>query len=636
MNTNGTNVQQYGNNDSDAQSWLFIPYQPSQPIADGRYILLFTEDTGYEIDVPGDTGEIANHTNIHLWTDTAPSEFNSFDVIALSNGYYKIRHHASGKCLDVSEGLAKYKANVALFEDNDSITQQWAIVKNGTGYSLVSRCNGYMLDLPDGVTGQGKNVEVYPWLVNNKNQRWSFVHAEYRIHYMVSEGENTPEEQTKYYKTDLTLSSQVPTRDGYEFVCWEDILSLDENLNTDKYYPGDIYSLDESMELYPVWKQMRYDYTITYDANGGTGAPAAQHVTTQTATLSGVRPSRAHYTFMGWASGRNAEAADYQPGDTYRGGSSVTLYAVWKRNLEHLLVLPSVLTEIDREAFQGVAADAVVVPESVVSIGADAFDDVVIYGYSGSYAQTYAKAHNLTFIPITNQWVTEDAMPAGAHITDEKWTYTLTTTDTTTSTASSLAGWTQTGFECQKTGTGSWKYASYPSGFDTGSSLYNKYNKSALTSGETVTGDNTKRVVDSGSAFVTYIYWHWTFTDSLNSTSDNHNVLVEDGKKYNVATGSVTRDYIYFDAFEDTVDHGTWGPGTNGQINVDPMRYAWRDDLGDVSHWWWIFEVRQQTYTDYEKLFTYVKDESEILESSTEVTPADGVTNIQHWVKYGF
>ena len=93
---------------------------------------------------------------------------------------------------------------------------------------------------------------------------------------------------------------------------------------------------------------------------------------------------------------------------------------------------------------------------------------------------------------------------------------------------------------------------------------------------------------------------------------------------------------MYFDAFEDTVDHGTWGPGTSGQINVDPMRYAWRGVLGDVSHWWWIFEVRQQTYTDYQKLFTYVKEESENLESSTEVASGDDISNIQHWVKYGF
>ena len=99
---------------------------------------------------------------------------------------------------------------------------------------------------------------------------------------------------------------------------------------------------------------------------------------------------------------------------------------------------------------------------------------------------------------------------------------------------------------------------------------------------------------------------------------------------------NVYRDYVYFDAFEDDVDHGTWGPGTSGQINVAPMRYAWRNDRWDVSHWWWIFDVRQQTYTDYQKLFTYVKDESEILESDTVVTPGDGITNVQHWVKYAF
>ena len=71
-------------------------------------------------------------------------------------------------------------------------------------------------------------------------------------------------------------------------------------------------------------------------------------------------------------------------------------------------------------------------------------------------------------------------------------------------------------------------------------------------------------------------------------------------------------------------------------IDVAPMRYAWRGIADDASQWWWRFEVRQQTYTDYEKLFTYVRDNAEILESTTEVTPADGITNITHWVKYEF
>ncbi len=72
-------------------------------------------------------------------------------------------------------------------------------------------------------------------------------------------------------------------------------------------------------------------YTILYDANGGTGAPAAQTKTRGAAlTLSGVKPARDGYTFLGWAASKTAAAAQYQPGDRYSNDAGVTLYAVWE------------------------------------------------------------------------------------------------------------------------------------------------------------------------------------------------------------------------------------------------------------------------------------------------------------------
>lgn len=56
-------------------------------------------------------------------------------------------------------------------------------------------------------------------------------------------------------------------------------------------------------------------YTITYDANGGDGAPEAQTKTHGTAlTLSTMKPTRSGYTFQGWAESKTATAAQYQPG----------------------------------------------------------------------------------------------------------------------------------------------------------------------------------------------------------------------------------------------------------------------------------------------------------------------------------
>lgn len=79
-----------------------------------------------------------------------------------------------------------------------------------------------------------------------------------------------------------------------------------------------------------------YSHTVTYDANGGSNAPASQTKSTTTQnsfqqTLRNDVPTRDHYEFLGWALTSSATTAAYQPGGTYTFNSqNVTLYAVWK------------------------------------------------------------------------------------------------------------------------------------------------------------------------------------------------------------------------------------------------------------------------------------------------------------------
>ena len=72
-------------------------------------------------------------------------------------------------------------------------------------------------------------------------------------------------------------------------------------------------------------------HTITYNANGGSGAPSTQNVYVGSNTLSTTEPTRSGYQFLGWATSSSATSAEYQPGNTISVGSSnITLYAVWK------------------------------------------------------------------------------------------------------------------------------------------------------------------------------------------------------------------------------------------------------------------------------------------------------------------
>lgn len=71
-------------------------------------------------------------------------------------------------------------------------------------------------------------------------------------------------------------------------------------------------------------------HKVTYNANGGTGAPAAQTKWYGEAlTLSSAKPTRPNYVFQGWATSSGGAVA-YQPGGRYGSDANLTLYAVWK------------------------------------------------------------------------------------------------------------------------------------------------------------------------------------------------------------------------------------------------------------------------------------------------------------------
>ena len=106
--------------------------------------------------------------------------------------------------------------------------------------------------------------------------------------------------------------------------------------------------------------------TITYNANGGSGAPSSQNVSLScsgwstsstassasyscgssykptanttlyavwgkgTTTLSSTKPTRAGYTFLGWANDKNATSAEFQSGTKVSLKDNVTIYAIWK------------------------------------------------------------------------------------------------------------------------------------------------------------------------------------------------------------------------------------------------------------------------------------------------------------------
>lgn len=71
-------------------------------------------------------------------------------------------------------------------------------------------------------------------------------------------------------------------------------------------------------------------HTVSFNANGGTGAPGNQTKWYGSIlTLSTIKPTRTNYEFLGWSTSKTG-TVDYQSGGQYSADSDVTLYAVWK------------------------------------------------------------------------------------------------------------------------------------------------------------------------------------------------------------------------------------------------------------------------------------------------------------------
>ena len=171
----------------------------------------------------------------------------------------------------------------------------------------------------------------------------------YTVSYNANGGSGAPSNQTKQHDITLTLSSVKPTRDGYKFAGWG-TSATDTGV---KYSAGGQYTGNASITLYAIWTNVA-KLTLAYNANGGTGAPSSQtHLINTTSKISGVKPTRDKYVFLGWSTSSTATKATYiadgqYTNNSFTDGATVTLYAVWLKKS------PSIYINSSEHSFKSV------------------------------------------------------------------------------------------------------------------------------------------------------------------------------------------------------------------------------------------------------------------------------------------
>ena len=147
--------------------------------------------------------------------------------------------------------------------------------------------------------GMYRNQDVYMWLTEEKSDysNWN-----------TGEPNGLSEGRLKEYCTEILNTGENKGK-------WND-LNNDPKINI-----GIICEYDSIK-----------DYTLNYDANGGTNAP--EKITDQQDAIIKISkdtPICSGYEFIGWSTDKNATIAEYQPGSEIELTKDITLYAVWEK-----------------------------------------------------------------------------------------------------------------------------------------------------------------------------------------------------------------------------------------------------------------------------------------------------------------
>lgn len=161
---NGANIQIYQPNHSWAQKWYL---KPAKTLEDGEYTISAEEPTGGVVDIVGGASDAKDGTNVQVYAENS-TEAQKWKITYGDDGYYTIANLQSGKVLDVAGASLASGANVQIYYSNSTCAQKWIIAGDDTsGYKIYSACSGLALDT------YKNNLQIYN-ISDEKTQRWHF------------------------------------------------------------------------------------------------------------------------------------------------------------------------------------------------------------------------------------------------------------------------------------------------------------------------------------------------------------------------------------------------------------------------------------------------------------------------------
>ncbi|MBD9114720.1 hypothetical protein EGP95_02935, partial [bacterium] len=251
-------------------------------------------------------------------------------VKILADGSAKVDYYYERKELKVTfiNGSTRKEVKYLYGKENQAFTNNGF---NKTGYTLTGyseKENGSKnYEVTNTVTGEFIDTN-YP----SKTLYAVFTANTYKVVFNNNGGTGTKTELTCTYNKDCKLSTEGFTKEGYTISGWSKTSEGEIEYTAD----ATVKNLAEtgSITLYAKWSANTY--TITYNANGGTGSMNKTTCVYDTnCTIAGNSFTKENYDFVNWAK-------DSVTGETYNAGATVKnlatsgnvdMYAIWEESL---------------------------------------------------------------------------------------------------------------------------------------------------------------------------------------------------------------------------------------------------------------------------------------------------------------
>lgn len=304
------------------------------------------------------TASSASYSAGQAWNKNNYGTYNLYAVWSINSYYLDLNGWLDGASNGGLSNFGTADVTVNGTKVGENVTDYYAAHNYGSSYSISDikattghTYNGVYSGSTSGTIGAGNVSVVLKFSTNT-----------YTVAYNANGGSGTTASSSHTYGVAKNLTANGFSRTGYTFLGWSTSSSATSATYSNQQSVSNLTSTNgATVTLYAVWKIITY--TVSYDANGGTGAPSAQTKNHgSTLTLSSTKPSKADttasgytitfdgnggtasktsatatdttkYTFLNWNTNKNNSGTAYSAGGSYTANSNATLYAQWSSSL---------------------------------------------------------------------------------------------------------------------------------------------------------------------------------------------------------------------------------------------------------------------------------------------------------------